>query len=77
MHLTLPTIHTCAGVYLTMKALLTPGCRVVAMAPSYQSLYELAAANGCEVQFWEPRLGDQGSVEYNVQDVLVGGCAYG
>lgn len=68
-------IPTTVGVYLTMKSLLTTGCKVVAMAPSYQSLYELAAANGCDVQFWEPHLADNGGVQYRVQDVLVGtGC---
>ncbi|GBF97388.1 aspartate aminotransferase [Raphidocelis subcapitata] len=42
------------GVYLTMRALLRPGDRVVCCYPAYQSLYELAASTGCTVDHWEP-----------------------
>jgi aspartate/methionine/tyrosine aminotransferase len=54
-----------------MKALLSSGSKVIAMTPSYQSLYELADSNGCEVQFWEPHMREDGGMEYRVQDVLV------
>jgi hypothetical protein len=54
-----------------MKALLSPGDKVVVMAPAYQSLYELADATGCSMSFWEPHMADAGRVEYRVQDVLV------
>jgi aspartate/methionine/tyrosine aminotransferase len=54
-----------------MKALLLPGSKVVAMTPSYQSLYELADSTGCTVQFWEPHMQEDGGMEYRVQDVVV------
>lgn len=60
------------GVYLTMKALLQPGDKVVAIFPAYQSLHELAESTGCSVRYWEPQLPTgSGQVEFRVQDVLV------
>lgn len=44
------------GIYLTMRALLSPGDRVVCAFPAYQSLFELASATGCELVFWQPTL---------------------
>ncbi|MYD09232.1 MAG: aminotransferase class I/II-fold pyridoxal phosphate-dependent enzyme [Chloroflexi bacterium] len=43
------------GVFLTMNALLEAGDHVVAIAPSFQSLWEIARANGCELSFWQQR----------------------
>jgi aspartate/methionine/tyrosine aminotransferase len=40
------------AIFLTMTTLLDPGDRVVVQTPCYQSLSELAAARGCDVQRW-------------------------
>jgi len=45
-------------IFLTMIALLRPGDHVVCTFPGYQSLYEIARSNGCEVSLWEPDEGD-------------------
>lgn len=42
------------GIFLAMQALLEPGDHVVCTFPGYQSLYELARSNGCEVSLWTP-----------------------
>jgi aspartate/methionine/tyrosine aminotransferase len=42
------------GIYITMSTLLQPGDHVVVVAPSYQSLYQLAASAGAELSFWRP-----------------------
>ncbi len=39
-------------IFLVMQALLNPGDRVVVQIPCYQSLSELAAYRGCQVQPW-------------------------
>lgn len=43
------------GIFLTMNALLERGDHVVAVSPSFQSLWEIARATGCELSFWEQR----------------------
>ena len=43
------------GIFLTMNALLEAGDHVVAIAPSFQSLWEIARATGCELSFWRGR----------------------
>ncbi|PSC76719.1 classes I and II [Micractinium conductrix] len=45
-------------VYLCMQALLSPGDRVVCTFPGYQSLYDVAASQVCDVAMWE--LGSDG-----------------
>jgi aspartate/methionine/tyrosine aminotransferase len=47
-------------IYVAMNTLLSPGDHIVCIAPAYQSLYEIAQANGCSVTEWsiEPD-GDQ------------------
>lgn len=40
------------GIYLAMRALLSPGAHVVVTSPCYQSLYEVARAMGCELSHW-------------------------
>jgi aspartate/methionine/tyrosine aminotransferase len=40
------------AIFLLMQALLQPGDHVIAIAPAYQSLYELAQASGCTVTPW-------------------------
>lgn len=40
------------GVFLAMNTLLSPGDRVIALHPAYQSLYEVARGVGCVVEPW-------------------------
>jgi aspartate/methionine/tyrosine aminotransferase len=40
------------GIFVFMNAVLKPGDHVIVQYPTYQSLYEVARANGCEVTFW-------------------------
>ena len=50
-------VNVCApqeGISLAMKALLTPGDRVIATTPCYQSLTEVAKSIGCDVTDWNP-----------------------
>lgn len=58
------------GIYLTCRAILSPGDKVVVPWPCYQSLSEVANAIGCEVVHWEP---DPTSGKFNVDalDLLV------
>jgi aspartate/methionine/tyrosine aminotransferase len=39
-------------VYIAINTLLSPGDHLVCIAPAYQSLYEIAKANGCSVTEW-------------------------
>lgn len=41
------------AVYAFVRATLTEGDRVVVQFPAYQSLYEVARSQGCEVDRWE------------------------
>lgn len=43
------------GIFLTLNALLEAGDHVVAISPSFQSLWEIARAKGCEISFWRQR----------------------
>lgn len=42
------------GIFLAMQAVLKPGDHIVCTFPGYQSLYDIAAAGGCEVTRWIP-----------------------
>lgn len=46
------------AIFLLMNALLSAGDHVVCTFPGYQSLYALARALGCEVDFWQPQEGE-------------------
>lgn len=48
------------AIFVAMNTLLQPGDHVVVMTPSYQSLSEIARANGCEVTPWPVTLGLNG-----------------
>ena len=48
------------GVFLPMNSLLSAGDHVVAMQPSFQSLWEIARATGCELSFWQQRRTEDG-----------------
>ena len=43
------------GVFLPMNSLLNAGDHVVVMHPSFQSLWEIARATGCQLSFWRQR----------------------
>ena len=43
------------GIFLTLNALLEEGDHVVAISPSFQSLWEIARAKGCQISFWGQR----------------------
>ena len=45
------------GIFLAMNSLLEPGDHVVTMYPGYQSLYEIAKSQQCEVTHWFPQEG--------------------
>jgi aspartate/methionine/tyrosine aminotransferase len=42
------------AIFLAMQALLEAGDHVVCTFPGYQSLYAVAQAMGCRVDFWQP-----------------------
>ena len=48
------------GIFLPMSRLLEAGDHVVVMQPSFQSLWEIARATGCELSFWQQRRTDEG-----------------
>ncbi|MDB5078741.1 MAG: Aspartate transaminase [Chloroflexi bacterium] len=50
-------VHTGAeeAIYTFMNAVLSPGDHIIVHFPGYQSLSEVAAANGCEVTHWTTR----------------------
>ncbi len=48
------------GVFLPMNSLLNAGDHVVVMHPSFQSLWEIARATGCELSFWHQRRSEDG-----------------
>ncbi len=52
--------------FITMNVLLGSADHVVAVAPSYQSLYEVTRSIGCEISYWEP---DPENWEFNVDDL--------
>ena len=42
------------GIFIAMNAFLEPGDHIVSVFPGYQSLFDIALANGCEVSRWSP-----------------------
>ena len=48
------------AIFVAMQTLLSPGDHVIALAPAYQSLHEIARSIGCEVTPWQLRLAAQG-----------------
>lgn len=67
-------------IAMALRAMLKPGDHVVAVFPSYQSLYELAQSMGCEVSFWEPDVEHNGSYAFDVSTLTLPGgnmlCAF-
>ena len=56
------------ALYLTMRALLAPGDRVVCCFPGYQSLYEVARAIGCTVDLWHLRSAPGGGLSFDLAE---------
>ncbi len=42
------------GIFIAMNAILERGDHVIATFPSFQSLYDIAASQDCEVTYWMP-----------------------
>jgi len=42
------------GIYIAMRSILQPGDHVICTFPGYQSLYQIAVDQGCEVTKWMP-----------------------
>lgn len=42
------------GIFIAMQTILRPGDHVICTFPGYQSLYQIAADQGCEVTQWRP-----------------------
>lgn len=60
------------GIYLAMRALLSPGDHVIATVPHYQSLSEVARSMGCEVSPWRPEQaspGDTSALRFEPSDL--------
>jgi len=52
--------------FITMNLLLEANDHVIAMAPSYQSLYEIAKSLKCELSYWQP---DPDNWKFNTEDL--------
>jgi aspartate/methionine/tyrosine aminotransferase len=48
------------AIFVTMNALLAPGDHIIAIAPAYQSLHEIARSIGCGLTRWELSPGPAG-----------------
>lgn len=48
------------AIFIAMQTLLSPGDHVIALAPVYQSLYEVARSIGCQVTPWTLEPGPDG-----------------
>lgn len=67
-------IHTGAqeAIFAFMNVLLEKDDHVITMFPVYQSLYEVANAEGCEVSAWNLKHGDQGwSIDFDELEALI------
>lgn len=67
-------MHTGAqeAIFDYMNVLLEKGDHVIAMFPAYQSLYEVAHAEGCEVSPWNLKQGEQGwRIDFDELEALI------
>lgn len=67
-------MHTGAqeAIFDYMNVLLEKGDHVISMFPVYQSLYEVAHAEGCEVSPWNLKPGEQGwSIDFDELEALI------
>jgi aspartate/methionine/tyrosine aminotransferase len=57
------------GIYILMRVLLEPGQHVIAIQPAYQSLAEVARAQGCAVSPWPVTLGPGGEWQLDLDQL--------
>jgi aspartate/methionine/tyrosine aminotransferase len=48
------------GIFIAMNVLLEKSDHVIVTYPGYQSLYQVAVSNQCEVSYWMPKLTEAG-----------------
>lgn len=68
-NITIDSVNVCApqeGIFLAIQAVCEPGDHVVVVVPAYQSLHEIAASIGCQLDSWwpEPSDGNGESLEF-------------
>ena len=67
-------MHTGAqeAIFAYMNVMLEKGDHVITMFPAYQSLYEVANAEGCEVSPWNLKQADQGwTIDFDELESLI------
>ena len=67
-------MHTGAqeAIFAFMNVLLEKGDHVISMFPAYQSLFEVANSEGCEVSPWNLKHGETGwSIDFNELEALI------
>lgn len=67
-------MHTGAqeAIFAYMNVILEKGDHVISMFPCYQSLYEVAHAEGCEVSPWNLKHDEKGwSIDFNELEALI------
>ncbi len=57
------------AIFIAMQTLLRPGDQVVAVAPAYQSLHEIARSIGCEVTGWRLEPGPDGNWQLDLDQL--------
>ncbi len=57
------------AIFIAMQTLLRPGDQVVAIAPAYQSLHEIARSIGCEVADWKLEPGPDGTWQLDLDQL--------
>jgi aspartate/methionine/tyrosine aminotransferase len=57
------------AIFIAMQTLLRPGDQVVAIAPAYQSLHEIARSIGCEVAEWKLAPGPGGTWQLDLDQL--------
>lgn len=55
------------GIYVFMSSVLQPGDHIIVQYPTYQSLYELARASGCDVTCW--RMDEESGWSLDLEDL--------
>jgi aspartate/methionine/tyrosine aminotransferase len=57
------------AIFIAMQTLLRPGDQIVAIAPAYQSLHEIARSIGCEVTEWRLEPGPEGTWQLDLDQL--------
>lgn len=67
-------MHTGAqeAIFAYMNVMLEKGDHVISMFPAYQSLYEVANSEGCQVSTWNLKQGDKGwTMDFDELEALI------